>query len=71
MTSIRYFRALITFTLEVDAAPLADQATRAAEWVRRVARTIERGDLLRNWNASLHADAKLERPDINPSETGS
>lgn len=56
MSSLRLFSARFDVSFGIDAPPLAARAARVAEWLRRVARAIERGDIPRNWNASMGVD---------------
>jgi hypothetical protein len=60
MSSPRRFIARIDLSIEIDAPRIAARAARVAEWLQRVARAIERGDIPRHCTASMRVDATAE-----------
>lgn len=56
MSAPRRFSAHIDLSLEIDAPRIAARAAWVADWLKRVARAIERGDTPRNRTASTQTD---------------
>lgn len=57
MSSPQRFTARIDLSIDIDAPRIAARAALVAEWLKRVARAIERGDIPRNCTASMRVDA--------------